>query len=30
MSIRRHWVTGLGLDRKVLTFMGYWRLGWSL
>ncbi|TBV09269.1 siderophore-interacting protein [Phytopseudomonas dryadis] len=30
MAIRRHWVGELGLDRRALTFMGYWRLGRAL
>lgn len=29
MSIRRHLVKELGLDRKALTLMGYWRAGRS-
>ncbi|MCQ9424674.1 siderophore-interacting protein [Pseudomonas sp. LJDD11] len=27
MTIRRHLVGELGLDKRALTFMGYWRLG---
>jgi len=27
MAIRRHLVRGCGLDRRALTFMGYWRQG---
>lgn len=27
MAIRRHLVGALGLDKRALTFMGYWRLG---
>lgn len=27
MAIRRHWVGELGMDRRALSFMGYWRLG---
>lgn len=27
MAIRRHLVGEMGLDRRALTFMGYWRLG---
>jgi NADPH-dependent ferric siderophore reductase len=27
MNIRRYWVGELGLDRRALTFMGYWREG---
>ena len=27
MAIRRHMVGELGLDKRALTFMGYWRLG---
>ncbi len=30
MAIRRHWVSELGLDKRALTFMGYWRLGRAL
>jgi len=30
MAIRRHWVGELGLDKRALTFMGYWRLGRAL
>lgn len=30
MSIRRYWVGELGLDRRALTFMGYWREGRAL
>ncbi|SDI16885.1 NADPH-dependent ferric siderophore reductase, contains FAD-binding and SIP domains [Pseudomonas flavescens] len=30
MSIRRYLVGELGLDRRALTFMGYWRLGRAL
>lgn len=30
MNIRRYWVGELGLDRRALTFMGYWREGRAL
>ncbi|MBE7374215.1 siderophore-interacting protein [Pseudomonas lopnurensis] len=30
MAIRSHWVGELGLDRRALSFMGYWRLGRAL
>ncbi|MCY1356545.1 Vibriobactin utilization protein ViuB [compost metagenome] len=30
MAIRRHWVGELGMDRRALSFMGYWRLGRAL
>ena len=26
-SLRRHLVTDLGVDRRAIAFMGYWRLG---
>ena len=26
-SLRRHLVTELGVDRRAIAFMGYWRLG---
>jgi len=30
MAIRKHWVNDLGLDRRTLSLMGYWKLGRSL
>ncbi|WP_428701573.1 SIP domain-containing protein [Stenotrophomonas indicatrix] len=27
MAIRRHLLKGCGLDRRAITFMGYWRQG---
>lgn len=30
MAIRKHWISELGLDRRSLTLMGYWRLGRAL